>query len=61
MLLDGWVRNGAGSVEFNVPPNILTKVRPIKILLQYWHYFLYFEMSSDPTVACLLNHLGTLT
>lgn len=51
MLLDGWFYNGAGSAGYNVLPDILTKFRTIKILLQYAKYFLYSEMSSEPTVS----------
>ena len=60
MLLDGWFGNGVGNVGFNVPPNILTKVQPIKIILKYFHYFLYSKLSNDPTIVRLPNDLGTL-
>ena len=60
LLIDGWFANGAGGAGSNVPPNILTKFQPIKILMQYRHCFLYFEMSSDPTIVHLPNNIGTL-
>ena len=60
LLLDGWFGNGAGSVGSDVLPDVLSKVRPIEILLQYCHYFLDPEMPSDPTVVRFPNHLGTL-
>ena len=60
LLLDGWFGNGTDSAGSNVLPSILTKVWRIKILLQYDHCFLYFEISSDLTVVYLPNHLGML-
>ena len=60
MLLDGWLGNGASSAGLDVLPDILSKVRPIEILLQYCHGFLNLEMPSDSTVVRLPNHLGTL-
>jgi hypothetical protein len=60
LLLDGRFGNGTSSVGLDVLPDILSKVRPIKILLQYFHIFLEPEMPSDPTIVHLPNHLGTL-
>lgn len=60
-LVDVLFGNDVGSGGSNVLPNILMKFQPIKILLQYCHYFLCSEMSSDLTVVCFLNKLGTLT
>ena len=60
LLLDGQFGNGASSARLDVLPNILSKVRPIEILLQYFHDFLNLETTNDPTVVLLPNHLGTL-
>jgi hypothetical protein len=60
-LIDGFFGNGASNEGLDVLPNILSKDRPIEILLQYGHSFLDPEMPSEPTVVCLLNHLGTLS
>jgi hypothetical protein len=59
--LDGQFGNGARSAGLDVLPDILSKVHPIEILLQYCHGFLDPEMPSDPTVVHLPNHLGTFT
>ena len=61
LLLNGWFGNGTGSVGSDVLLDVLSKVRPIEILLQYCHYFLNLKMPSDPTVVRFPNHLGTLT
>ena len=61
LLLDVWFGNVTGGVGSNVLLNILMKFRPIKTLFQYCHCFLYSEMSSDPTIVLLPNHLGTFT
>jgi hypothetical protein len=61
LLLDGQFGNGARSAGLDVLPDILPKVQPIEIILQYYHGFLDPEMPSDPTVVRLPNHLGTLT
>jgi hypothetical protein len=60
LLLDGRFGNGTSSAGLDVLPDILSKVRPIEILLQYCHGFLDPEMPSDSTVVRLPNHLGTL-
>ena len=60
LLLDGQFGNNASNVGLDVLPDILSKVRPIEILLQYCHGFLDPEMPSDSTVVRLPNHLGTL-
>jgi len=36
LLLDGRFGNGIGSARFDVLPDILSKIRPIEILLQYF-------------------------
>jgi hypothetical protein len=61
LLLDGRFGNGVSNAGLDVLPDILSKVWPIEILLQYWHGFLDPEMPSNSTVVCLPNHLGTLT
>jgi hypothetical protein len=61
LLLDGQFGNGASSAGLDVLPNILSKVRPIEILLQYCHVFLDPEMPNESTVVHLPNHLGTLS
>ena len=60
LLLDGWFGNDAGSVGLDVHPDILSKVQPIEIILQYCHYFLNPEIPSEPTVVRFPNHLGML-
>ena len=35
LLLDGWFGNGTGSARSNVLPDVMSKVWPIEILLQY--------------------------
>ena len=60
LLLDGWFGNGAGSAGLNVLPDVLSKVRPIKILLQYCHSSLNLEIPTDPIVVRFPNHLGML-
>ena len=60
LLIDGWFGNGTGSARSDVLPNALSKVRPIEILLQYYHYFLDPEMPSDQTVVRFPNHLSML-
>ena len=60
LLLDGWFGNGAGITGSDVLPDVLSKVQPIEIILQYYHYFLNPEIPSDPTVVRFLNHLGML-
>jgi hypothetical protein len=59
-LLDGRFGNGIRSEGLDVLLDILSKVQPIEILLQYCHGFLDPKMPSDPTVVRLPNHLGTL-
>ena len=61
MLLDGRFGNGASSAGLDVLPDILSKVWPIEILLQYCHGFLDPEIPSDSTVVRLPNHLGMLS
>ena len=61
MLFDGWLGNGASSARSDVLLDILSKVRPIEILLQDCYYFLDPEMPSESTVVCLPYHLGMLT
>ena len=61
MLLDVWFGNGTGSAGSDVLPDVLSKVQPIEILLQYCHCSLDPEIPSDPIVVCFPNHLGTLT
>jgi hypothetical protein len=60
LLLDGQFGNGASSAGLDVLPDILLKVRPIEILLQYFHGFLDPEMPNNSTIVHLPNHLGTL-
>jgi hypothetical protein len=60
LLLDGRFGNGAGSAGSDVLLDILSKVWPIEILMQYCHCFLDPEMPSDPTIVCFPNHLGML-
>jgi hypothetical protein len=60
LLLDGRFDNGAGSVGSDVLLDILSKVWPIEILLQYYHCFLNPKMPSDSTIVRFPNHLGTL-
>ena len=60
-LLDGRFGNGTSSAGLDGLPDILSKVQPIEILLQYYHGFLDPEMPDDSTVVCLPNHLGTLS
>jgi len=60
LLLDGRFGNGASIVRLDVLPDILSKVRPIEILLQYCHGFLDPEMTRNLTIVYLPNHLGTL-
>jgi hypothetical protein len=60
LLLDGQFGNGASHAGLDVLPDILSKVEPIEILLQYCHSFLDPEMPNKPTVVRLPNHLGTL-
>ena len=61
LLLDGRFGNGAGSAGSDVLLDVLSKVRPIEILLQYCHYFLDPEIPSDRIVVRFPNHLGMLT
>jgi hypothetical protein len=60
LLLDGRFGNGADNAGSDVLPDILSKVWPIEILLQYCHCSLNPEMLSDPTIVRFPNHLGTL-
>jgi hypothetical protein len=60
LLLDGRFGNSASSEGLDVLPDILSKVWPIEILLQYCHIFHDPEMPSYLTVVRLPNHLGTL-
>ena len=60
MLLDGRFGNDIGSARLDVLPDIMSKVWPIEIILQYFHCFLDLEIPNDPTVAHFPNHLGTL-
>ena len=60
LLLDGRFGNDASSEGLDVLPDILSKIRPIEILLQYYHDFLDPEMPNDSTVVRLPNNLGTL-
>ena len=61
LLLDGRFGNGAGSGGSDVLPDVLLKVQPIEIILEYYHYFLNPKMPNEPTVVRFPNHLGTLT
>ena len=61
LVLDVQFGYGASNAGYDVLPNIFSKVRPIKILLQYCHYFLNPKIPSDPNVVCFPNHLGMLT
>ena len=60
LLLNGWFGNGACSVGSDVILNVLSKVQPIEIILQYYHYFLDPKMPSDLTEVRFPNHLGML-
>ena len=60
LLLNGWFGNSASSAGSDVLPDVLSKVWPIEILLQYCHYFLDPKMPSDPTVVRFPNHLRML-
>jgi hypothetical protein len=61
LFFDGQFGNGTSSAGLDVLPDILSKVRPIEIVLQYCHGFLDPKMPNELTVVCLPNHLGTLT
>ena len=50
LLLDGRFGNGATSAGLDALPGILSKVRPIEILLQYYHDFLDLYMPSEQIV-----------
>ena len=58
LLLDGHFGNGAGNVGSDVLLDIPSKVWPIEILLQYYHYFLDPEIPNNLTVVCFPNHIG---
>ena len=60
LILDGWFGNGVGSARSDVLIDVLSKVQPIEILLQYCHCFLDPEMPSNSTVVRFPNHLGML-
>ena len=60
LILNERFGNDAGSVGSDVLTDILSKVWPIEILLQYYHYFLDPKIPNDPTVVRFPNHLGTL-
>lgn len=60
-LIDGQFGNGVGSGIFDVLHNILSKIRPIEILLKDCHHFLGLEMPSYSTVVRFPNHLHTLS
>ena len=60
LLLDGQFGDGPSSVGSNVLPDVLSKVQPIEILLQYFHYFLDPKFPSNLTVVRFPNHIGTL-
>jgi hypothetical protein len=45
LFLDGGLGNDTGGARFDVLVNILSKLRPIKMLMQYCHYLFYTEMS----------------
>ena len=59
-VLDGWFGNGVDNAGSNVLPDILSKIQPIEILLQYYHSFFNFEMPNGPTVVRFPNHIRTL-
>jgi hypothetical protein len=61
MFLDGGFGNGASGAVFDVLMNVLLKLRPIKMFLQYCHYIFYTKMSRFPTVMNFPDHLYTLT
>jgi hypothetical protein len=50
MFLDGWLGNGIGSAVYDVLVNILSKLHPMKIILQYFHCLFYTKMSHFPSV-----------
>ena len=60
MLLDGRFGNGTGSAGSDVHPDVLSKVRPIEILLQYCNCFIDPKIPNDSTVVRFPNHLGML-
>jgi len=60
LFLDGRFWNGTGSERFDVLPDILSKIRPIEILLQYCYCFLDPEMLSSSIVVCFQNYLGII-
>jgi hypothetical protein len=60
LLIDGQFGNGAINVGLDVIPDILSKVQPIEILLQYRHGFFDPKIPNNLTIVCLPNHLGTL-
>ena len=60
MLLDGQFGNGTTSEGSDVLPNILSKVQPIEILLQYYHYFVNSKIPYNLTVVRFSNDLGML-
>ena len=46
LLIDGWFGNGT---RFDVLLDILSKIQPIELLLQYCHHFIDPEIPSGPT------------
>ena len=56
LLLAGWFGNDTGSAWSDVLPKIMSKIRPIEILLQYYHHFLDLEMPNSLTIMCFPNH-----
>ena len=61
LLLDGWFGNDTGSARLDVLPDIMSKVWPVEIILQYFHCFLNPKIPNNPTIAGFPNDLGTLS
>jgi hypothetical protein len=60
LLLDGQFGNGTSSSGLDVLPHILSRFRPMEILLQYCQGFIDPEIPNNPTIVRLPNHPGML-
>jgi hypothetical protein len=60
MTLDGRFSDGIGSVQSNIPIDVMPIFLPIEILLKYCYYLPHTKVPYHPTIMVLLNYLCML-
>ena len=60
MFLSGRFGNSVGSVGPDILTDLLSKFRPVEMIMQHCHYLFYAEVSCHPTVVGFPDHLRSL-